>query len=161
MAEKVTGEQAREPFQAVLYPHRSLSPRGFMILMSLLGAVSFVAGICFLMIGAWPVCGFFGLDVALVYLAFKLNYRAGRMREHVEVTPERMTLTRIEPSGRRQRYEFNPYWVRVLFSEEVDGRTSLRLVSHGQELEFARFLNDDERREFAGVLKGALAKARC
>jgi uncharacterized membrane protein len=160
MTENPTPGQAGEPFRAVLYPHRSLSPRGFLILMSALGLVSFVAGMVFLAIGAWPVMGFFGLDVALVYVAFKLNYRSGRARELLEITPETVTLTRIEPSGRSRRFELNSYWARVRFSEEADGRTSLRLASHGQEIEFARFLTDDERREFALVLRSELAKAR-
>lgn len=128
--------------------------------MTALGTVSFIAGMAFLMIGAWPVFGFFGLDVLLVFIAFKLNYRSGRVHELVELTPELLTVTRVEPTGERHRIEFNPFFVRVRFSEEVDGRTSLRLASHGREFEFARFLNDDERREFAGVLRNALADAR-
>ncbi len=153
-------EQGEADFRAVLHPHRSLSPRGFLILMSALGLVSFVAGMAFLLIGAWPVFGFFGLDVLLVYIAFKLNYRSGRAHELIELSPSLLTVTRVEPSGKSRSFEFNPYWVRVLFSEEVDGRTSLKLISHGQEFEFARLLNDEERREFAGVLKDALAAAR-
>lgn len=65
------------PFRAVLTPHRSLSPRGFLILMSVLATVSFATGLLFASIGAWPVLGFFGLDVGIIYLAFRLNYRAG------------------------------------------------------------------------------------
>lgn len=160
MTEELREEQEGGPFRAVLYPHRSLSPRGFLILMVALGAVSFCIGIAFLMKGAWPVLGFFGLDVLIIYIAFKLNYRSGRMHELIELTPDLLTVTRVEPSGRSRRFEFNPYWVRVLFSEEVDGRTRLSLTSHGRHFEFARFLNDEERRDFAGVLAGALAHAR-
>ena len=43
--------------------------------MVAIGAVSFVAGVVFLLMGAWPVFGFFGLDVLLLYWAFRLNYR--------------------------------------------------------------------------------------
>ena len=64
-------------FSAVLTPHRSLSATGFVIVMALVGGVSFAAGIAFLLMGAWPVFGFFGLDVLLIYLAFRANYRAG------------------------------------------------------------------------------------
>lgn len=160
MTEDQKQEQEGDAFRAVLYPHRSLSPRGFLILMLALAIVSFCIGIAFLMRGAWPVFGFFGLDVLIVYVAFKLNYRSGRMHELIELTPELLTVTRVEPSGLSNRFEFNPYWVRVLFSEEVDGRSRLSLTSHGQIFEFARFLNDEERRDFAGVLTGALAHAR-
>ena len=104
--------------------------------------------------------GFFGLDVLLVYIAFKLNYRSGRAYELVELTPDLLKVTHVEPSGKAQSYDFNPYWVSVRLAEQADGRTNLRLALHGQEFEFARFLTDDERREFAEVLKGALAAAR-
>lgn len=160
MDELKSPDQGARAFRAILHPHRSLSPEGFVILMTAVAAVSFIAGMAFLMIGAWPVFGFFGLDVLLVFVAFKLNYRSGRVHELVELTPEVLTVTRVEPSGKRHSVEFNPFWVRVRFSEEADGRTSLRLASQGREFEFARFLNDDERREFAGVLKNALADAR-
>ena len=71
----------------MLTPHRSLGPTGFLILMAVLGGVSFAAGIVFLLVGAWPVFGFFGLDVLLIYCAFRLNYRAARAYEEVTVTP--------------------------------------------------------------------------
>ena len=148
------------PFRAVLHPHRSLDPRGFLILMLALGGVSFITGLVFLSMGAWPVMGFFGLDVLLVYLAFKLNYRAARAYELVELTPATLKLTRVTPSGRSKEFEFNPYWVRVRFIEHPDGSNNLKLTSHGREFEFGRLLNDEERRDFARVLEGALATAR-
>ncbi len=147
-------------FRAILHPHRSLGPKGFLLVMSAIGAVSFVTGLTFFLMGAWPVTGFFGLDVLLIYIAFKLNYRAARAYELVELTPSRLTLRRVSPSGESQTYEFNPYWVRLLFTEYPDGGTQLRLASHGRELEFGRLLNDDERRDFAQALKGALDATR-
>lgn len=150
----------RGEFRAVLYPHRSLGPKGFLVLMIAIGSVSFITGMVFLMKGAWPVFGFFGLDVALVYLAFRLNYRAGRLYEKVDLTPQALTITRVHPSGQQESYDFNPYWVRVFIAEGPQGRTDLRLSSHGREFAFARFLTDDERREFSHVLSGALAEAR-
>ena len=116
----------RESFRAVLYPHRSLSPTGFLILMSAIGGVSFVTGMAFLLIGAWPVFGFFGLDVALIYAAFKLNYRSGRLYETVELTPEALVITRVHPSGKQESFDFNPYWVRVRLAELPQGRNDLR-----------------------------------
>jgi uncharacterized membrane protein len=149
-----------QPFRAVLSAHRSLSRTAFLILMSALCLVSFIAGAIFFAMGAWPVTGFFGLDVLLIYVAFKLNYRSGRAFEVVEVTPDLLTITRVDPAGRREAFEFNPYWVRVLVPEMPDGRTDLRLALHGKEFSFGRYLTDDERKEFAGVLREALAAAR-
>jgi uncharacterized membrane protein len=147
-------------FRAVLTPYRSLGRTGFVVLMGMLSAISFVAGLVFYLAGAWPVMGFFGLDVALIYVAFKLNYRSGRLYETVEITPHTLTWTRVHPTGKHERFDCNPYWARVSLREGVDGRTDLRLLAQGRELLFGRFLTDDERRDFARAVTGALANAR-
>lgn len=160
MNEHVPGPLPDGTTRWVLTTYRSLSPRGFVILMSLLALVSFVAGTVFLIMGAWPVFGFFGLDVLLIYIAFKLNYRSGRQYETVELAPSLLKLTRVAPSGKAEQFDFNPYWVRVVLTERLDGHNTLALASHGETFPFARFLTDDERREFADVLKDALSLAR-
>ena len=148
------------PFTAVLTPHRSLSPSGFLIVMAAIGAVSFVVGIAFLLMGAWPVLGFLGLDVVLIYWAFKLNYRDGRASETIEVTPHQVRLTRYDPDGKASAMDFNTYWVRLALEERSDGRSMLSLVNRGERVRFADFLSDEERREFAEVLSGELMQAR-
>jgi uncharacterized membrane protein len=150
----------QQGFHAVLTPHRSLGPRGFLILMAALGGVSFVTGMVFLIAGAWPVLGFSGLDVLIVYVAFKLNYRAARLRELVDLTPERFILTRVHPSGRQETFDCNPYWARINLREWPDGRTLLSIAAQGREYAFGRFLTDDERRDLASALKEALLAAR-
>jgi uncharacterized membrane protein len=128
--------------------------------MSFVGFVSFVSGTVFLMMGAWPVFGFFGLDVLAIYVAFRLSYRSGRGYEVVEVTPELLKITQVKPSGANCSFDFNPYWVRVRLSEFPDGRANLRLALHGREFEFARCLNSEEKKDFAAALETALRSAR-
>lgn len=154
------GEQRPRGFRAVLTPHRSLSPRGFVILMSFIGVVSFVAGMSFLTMGAWPVMGFFGLDGLMIYGAFKLNYRAGRRFEVVEITPADLRLTRVDPNGNREEIALNPYWARPHLAEREDGANRLYLRSHGQHYALGSFLTDDERRDLAGAIDRALADLR-
>lgn len=147
--------------QFILHSHRSLTPRGFMIVMAGIASVSFAAGMMFVLMGAWPVTGFFGLDVALIYWAFKANFRSGRMYETIDITPETLTLTRVDPGGHRQTFDFNSYWVRVLLTQDArDGRNSLRLVLHGREVSFGAFLTDDERAELAPALTSAIIAMR-
>lgn len=148
------------PFRAVLTPYRSLGRTGFLVLMALLSGTSFIAGIAFLSIGAWPVLGFFGLDVLLVYIAFKISYRSGRAYETVELSENALTVTQIDPAGKMRTHAFNPYWVRVRLLELPDGRNDLRLTLHGRELPFGRFLTNEERQELADALTGALLAAR-
>lgn len=147
-------------FSAVLTPHRSLSPRGFLILMSAIGIVSFAAGFAFVLIGAWPVFGFFGLDVLLIYFAFRLNYRAGRLYETVELTDEALTIRRVRPSGRVESWSFNPYWVRLAIHRRPGQTAQLALSSHGDTLVFGVFLTEDEKEDFADALQSALLECR-
>lgn len=128
--------------------------------MMAIGVISFVIGIVFLSMGAWPVFGFFGLDVALIYLAFRLNYRDARRYEIVDLSHDRLRLTCVDIHGDRTELDFNPYWVRVLLSEKTNGQTALSLASHGKNFSFGDFLNDEERRDFASALQNALQIAR-
>jgi uncharacterized membrane protein len=160
MDENTLDVQEPGNFRAVLAPHRSLPPAGFVALMAGVGAVGFLAGLAFFLIGAWPVVGFIGLDVLLIYLAFRLNYRSGLLRETVDLVPDALTVTRYHPSGHREQFTFNPYWVRVELTEGRDGRTDLKLRLHDRVVSFGRFLTDEERRDLAGTLSGALADTR-
>jgi len=161
MTDSSSEKQSLKTVEFVLHPHRSLSPSGFLVLMVLISLVSFIIGLVFFLIGAWPVMGFCGLDVALIYYAFKLNYRSGRLYEKITLTPENLKLERVHPSGRREAFDVNPYWARVRCStDHADGRTSLRLVAQGREILFGQFLTDEERRDFADVLTGVLVTNR-
>ena len=86
----------------ILRPHRSLSPAGFWALMALLAAFSFAGGIVFWLAGAWPVIGFIGIDLLLVYIAFKASYAGGRAYERVRLSADRLTVERVDPWGRRK-----------------------------------------------------------
>lgn len=146
-------------FEAVLHPHRSLPPRGFMLLMLLLGIVSFAAGVSFVLLGAWPIFGYFGLDVLLVYLAFRASYRSARMHEWVRLTEDMLTVERVGQRGERRRWQFQPFWLRVVL-EEQDESNRLVLSSHGRELVVGGFLAPAERRNLAAALKEALNRWR-
>lgn len=129
-------------------------------MMSAVAIVSFTVGIAFLLMGAWPVFGFFGLDVALIYWAFRQNYRDGDASETVEVTPSQVRLTRYASSGKTINFDFNTYWVRLALDERSDGRSTLSFVTRAERVKFADFLSDDERREFAEILSDELLSAR-
>ena len=156
-------DEGAEPtiFSAVLTPNRSLSPTGFVIFMGVLGGISFVAGIVFLIVGAWPVLGFFGLDVLLVYWAFRVNYRTALAYEEVSVTPCELTVRKVSHRGAVQQWTLNPLWVRIERDEHEEfGIERLFLVSRGKKLAIAGFLGPEEKKSFATALSGALAQAR-
>jgi uncharacterized membrane protein len=148
-------------FSVILTPHRSLGRTGFRLVMLALGGGSFVAGLVFFIVGAWPVVGFLGLDVLLVYAAFRASYRAARAYEEVTVTPGELRLRKVSHRGEITEWTLNPVWVRLerRTSEEF-GIERLFLVSHGRRLPVAGFLGPHEKASFATALAAALGEAR-
>jgi uncharacterized membrane protein len=143
-----TTQFAPEPtlFEARLQPHRSLTPAGFVAVMAVIAGVSFTAGTAFLMMGAWPIFGFFGLDVLLVYLAFRANFRAARAYEDILVTPSVLAVQQVSARGDARKSEFNPRWVRLETARDDDyGMTRLALVSRGVPLVIGAFLGPRQR----------------
>jgi uncharacterized membrane protein len=128
--------------------------------MAVLGVASFAAGMAFVLMGAWPVMGFFGLDVLLVYIAFRLNYRSARQHERVQLSSEALTVERVSVRGDCRRWRFEPFWIRVVLEEPDEHSNRLLLTSHGRSLVLGSFLGPAERRRFALHLKEALARWR-
>ncbi len=155
-------EAAGEPilFDALLTPHRSLAPRGFVILMGFITVVSFSAGLVFFLVGAWPVVGFLGLDVALIYLAFRINYRDARRHEILRLTRRRLVVERRDPWGAVKRWNFQPAWLQVLMDDPPAHDSQLTLRSHGRALAVGSFLAPEERLDLAKALRRALDQAR-
>jgi uncharacterized membrane protein len=158
-----SGTAVTEPkiFSAVITPHRSLTPRGFLIFMLCIGGLSFISGMTFLLRGAWPVFGFFGLDVLLVYWAFRANFRAARAYEEVTVTASELIVRKVSHRGGVREWTLNPLWVRLerIVHEEF-GIERLALVSRGQRLTIAGFLGPGEKASFASALSNALGEAK-
>lgn len=148
-------------FSAVLTPHRSLGRSGFLILMLAIGGISFTAGMVFLVAGAWPVLGFFGLDVLLIWWAFRANYRAARAYEEVTVTTSELIVRKVSARGQVREWTLNPLWVRLdRETHEEFGLLGLALVSRGRRLPIATFLGADEKESFAHALAAALGEAK-
>jgi uncharacterized membrane protein len=148
-------------FSATITPHRSLGRAGFVVLMLVIGLVSFVGGMVFLIAGAWPVFGFFGLDVVLIYWAFRVNYRAARAYEEVIVTASELKVRKVSHRGQVAEWTLNPLWTRLDKQTHAEfGIEKLFLVSHGQKLPVANFLGPDEKADFAAALGEALGEAK-
>jgi uncharacterized membrane protein len=157
------GDAFAEPaiFSAVITPHRSLTSTGFLVLMLAVGAVSFISGMLFLMLGAWPVFGFLGVDVLLVYVAFRANFRAARAYEEVTVTASELTVRKVNHRGGVRQWTLNPVWVKLDRSVHAEfGIERLFLVSQGRRLSIAGFLGPEEKASFAQALSAALGEAK-
>ena len=148
-------------FSARVTPHRSLNRTGFLVLMTFIGAVSFIAGIAFWMMGAWPVLGFFGLDVLVIYWAFRINFRSADATEDIVVTPSELRVRRVSHRGRLIEWSFNPLWVQLEQTGDPEfGIEHLYLVSRGRRVSVGHFLGPDEKASFAKALFAALQAAK-
>src|ERR1700692_4530900 len=122
-----------ELFSALLTPHRSLNRTGFLVVMAFVSVVSFAAGLAFLLMGAWPVLGFFGLDVLAIYWAFRINFRDAKATEEIRVTPSELRVRRVSHRGHVVEWVLNPLWVRLDQKCHAEfGIEKLYLVSSGR-----------------------------
>ena len=147
-------------FDATLHPNMSLPTGGFLLLMAFLATICFCAGVAFVLAGAWPVFGFLGIDVLIVYLAFKLNYRNARRFETLQLTNEILTVERVAPSGKRKSWHLQPYWLQVELDKNASPGGRLILRSHGRILEIGSFLTEGEKINLAQTLREKIAALR-
>ena len=145
-------------FETELQPHRSLSATGFHILMGGVAALFLAVGIVFFIAGGWPVVGFLGLEVLLLYGAFKINYGRARLRERLRLSENALVVRRIDPARRERVWRFQLYWLRVAIPDPESSNDQLVLSLHGHRLTIGAFLAPAQRVVVATALRTALAR---
>jgi len=152
------GRDASAPvlFHAKLRPHCSLSPGGFRVLMAVVVLAFSGIGSAFYALGAWPVVGFCGLEVLLIWWCFRLNFRHLERYETILLTPDALEIRRVDPKGRVERIVLQPYWMTVRLEEEPSGANRLLLRSHGRDVAVGGFLSPEERVDLKQALDAAL-----
>ncbi len=154
--EQQSSQDNTEIFSAKLTAHRSLSKTAFFVFMTSIAVFSFIVGLYFYSLGAWPIFGFLGLDILGIYYAFKLNYQAGETYETIHLSPEKLVIKRITASGQENSWSYNPYWVKLKLEERRGKAPLLSITSHGKSLVFGEFLIPDEKADFARAFSDAL-----
>ncbi|MCC0035199.1 MAG: DUF2244 domain-containing protein [Hoeflea sp.] len=145
-------------FEAVLSPYRSLGRLGFVLLMAITTVITAVHMVIFARVGAWPVFAFFGLDLALLFGAFWLSYRSGRMREFIRMSRTDLEVKKVFPSGRAIDHRFNPFWARFNVDRHDEiGITGMHISGQGRQTDVGSFLNPDDKESFATAFQRALA----
>lgn len=148
-------------FQAVCTPPRSFSPRGFRVLAGLLGLFTAMQATMFLIIGAWPILPFLGVEVGFAVALVAIHARgAARMVEVVMLTPERLVISRTDARGRHEEVVLDPYWARTVYRPDPAHAGVLRLESRGRSAEVGRHLGAAEKASLHDALAGALTLAR-
>ncbi len=148
-------------FQAVSTPPRSFSRPAYRVLSVLVCAATMIQAALFLWLGAWPVLGFMGLEVALVLGLIALHERwSARRMEVISLRPGRLTVARVDHRGRRSETAVEPYWARLRLEERGGEAGRLVIESRGRSVEIGRHLNGPEKREMAEALEAALREYR-
>lgn len=158
-----TGQSPAEAkiFAARLRPHRSLDRRGVSFLLGAVAIMSAAVSLPFWLMGAWPVVGFFGVDVLIVAIALRANMRAARAYEDISLSAIELEVAKVSARGARCEWRFNPVWVRLEKEEHEEfGMQRIALVSRGRELEIGAFLGPDAKASFARDFGLALSEAR-
>jgi uncharacterized membrane protein len=149
-------------WSVTLTPHRSLGGPAFKVLMGAVIAINIIIALFFLKMGAWPVFPFLGLDVALLWFAFKVNTREADCSERIVIVGEDVRLVREARGTPSEELSFNRRWLKVKLeydeAREMVGR--LFLVSRGQLTEIASFLGAEERESLAKALKDAIVSPK-
>ncbi len=148
-------------FQAVCTPPRSLNARGFRAFVLVLTLFAMVQAGVFLLAGAWPVLPFLGVEIGFALALLALHVRgAARQAEIVVLTPQHLTVTRIDGRGRRHVVMLDPYWARATYRPNPAHAGVLTLQSRGRQLEIGRHLVAAEKASLQAALAAALAGAR-
>jgi uncharacterized membrane protein len=158
--EAVSAIPDRLMFEAVVRPHRSLSGRAMiLVILGMLAGSLTVTSLMFLL-GAWPVIGFNGADIALAGFLMWLNMRAARARETITLTESQLRVTRMDVQGRRQAFSMQPYWLNVVLEERAGTVPKLWLCARGVNHEVARQLGEAQKRDLAEALTRAVHRGR-
>lgn len=148
-------------FSAVLTPYRSLGRVGFKVLVGLTLVFCLFNMMFFFVTGALPVAMFFGIDFALLYGAFYLNYRAARIREEVSVSRLELSIRKVSPTGRMRVSRYNPFRAKFQVDRHEEfGITGMAVTGEGRKTPIGNFLNPDDRESFARAFTAALASVK-
>ena len=148
-------------YQRRLIPHRSLSKKGLSTLLFCLGLAGIAVSIPFFLLGAWPVVGFFGLDVLILYLAFRANMRAARAYEEVEISHVELKLRKVSARGAIRDWRFNPAWARLSTDRHEEfGTQRIAVIEGRRQVEIGAFLGAEAKDELAESFGSALREAK-
>ena len=147
-------------FDAVLRPNQSLGNKGLLLVLGLATLLFLIGGTLFLLAGAWPVTGFLGVDLVLLFFALRVSHRSGFLTETVRLRPAILTVSRCSPSGHQMAWSFQPHWLKVEFNHEKRRDSQVILSSKGERLNIGSFLSSKQRAELASALRTALQQCK-
>lgn len=139
-----------------IYRNQSLTTRGLYILMFFITIPASYIGISFYVLGAWPVLGFMGFEILLIYIAFKILFYKNKFYEHIILDNEKLNILFKKKNKIIKKIELEPTWVQVKIENIYENEDTLILSSHGKKIILANYLIPEERLKLAGKIKSGL-----
>ena len=152
--------QANPLFDVVIYPNQPVGPRTFALLMAVASLIIALMSAAFIAAGAWPVSGFLGLDLILLYLAFRWAQKEARSHQRVTLDDQTLRIESIDGNGKARFWRFEPYWTKVEIDRPPARKSLVILSSKGRRLHIGQFLTPQDRLKFADALISALENHR-
>ena len=143
-----------------LWPYRSLGSRGFSYIMTGFIGLIFILSLLFYSLGAWPVIGFLGIEIGLVWLVFRMNYKAGRNFEQISITPEATYIEKVGWRGDKRHFNIPSPWIKASCIKGEGRSDKLILKYHSEQLEIGSFLPPKEKPSLANTLNESFERMR-
>lgn len=154
-------EEQKPTFCAVLTPHRALSPKGIRIVIIITCLLALIPGLVFFLMGAWPVVGFLGADVALLYWALTRSHADVYGFEEITLFRDKLLWRKVSPKGVETIKEMNPFWTKLEIGKDLEDRvTNIMLTSNAQKIQIGSFLNPDDKKSFANAFSNAFYQVK-
>lgn len=147
-------------FDMTLRPNRPMPAAGLKIVVAAVAALNLAFGLYFVSRGAWPVTPFMGADLVFLAWTFHASTTASRRLERLYLTRQVLRVERHPTRGEPERFELNPYWIRVDLEEPLRNSGRLTLASRGNTVQIGAFLAPGEQLSVAQALRAALNKVR-
>lgn len=142
-------------FSCVLRPYRSSSERAVKIVTGFVLCLFIPTGMVFLLVGAWPVFGFMGLEVAGLIFALRYNYKVASAFEAITITDHEFRHSKVDHWGKRKLTSFQPNWLQA----RIDAASQQLIVGvHGKRIVIGKFLTKEEREELCSTLTDEIHK---
>jgi len=139
-----------------IYRNQSLTTRGLYILMFFITIPASYIAISFYVLGAWPVLGFMGFEILLIYIAFKILFYNNKFYEHIILDSEKLNILFKKKNKIIKKIELEPTWVQVKIEKIYENEDTLIVSSHGKKIILANYLIPEERLKLAGKIKSGL-----
>jgi uncharacterized membrane protein len=135
--------------------NNSLTSSGRLLVFGFILAVSLGIALVFsLAFGAWPILPFAGIEMGVLYLAFRYVDRHAADYERITIRGDDVAVE-VREGKEVRRFSFNRCWAQVVCEGP---RVALR--SHGREIEVGRHLCEEQRVEIARDIRRELRRVQ-